>query len=74
MGAVVIFCTVPNKDEAKKISKALLNENLAACCSTVDKISSMFSWNGEICIWGQLGCLGRSAIRSGCSGAERYLQ
>ena len=49
MGAVVIFCTVPNKDEAKKISKALLNENLAACCSTVDKVSSMFSWNGEIC-------------------------
>lgn len=49
MGAVVIFCTVPNKDEAKKISRALLNENLAACCSTVDKVSSMFSWNGEIC-------------------------
>ena len=49
MGAVVIFCTVPNKDEAKKISKALLNENLAACCSTVDKISSIFSCNGDIC-------------------------
>ena len=42
MGAVVIFCTIPNKDEAKKISKALLNENLAACCSIVDKISSLF--------------------------------
>lgn len=42
MGAVVIFCTVPNKDEAKKISKALLNENLAACCSTVDKLVQYF--------------------------------
>ena len=49
MEAVVIFCTVPNKDEAKKISEALLKEKLAACVSTVDKISSMFLWNEELC-------------------------
>ena len=49
MDAVVIFCTVPNKAEAKKISNALVSERLAACVSTVDKISSIFSWNGELC-------------------------
>lgn len=49
MEAVVIFCTVPNKDEAKKISEALLKEKLAACVSTVDKVSSMFLWNEELC-------------------------
>ncbi len=49
MDAVVIFCTVPNKDEAKKISEALLKEKLAACVSTVDKVSSMFLWNEELC-------------------------
>ncbi len=49
MEAVVIFCTVPNKDEAKKISEALLKEKLAACVSTVDKVSSMFLWNEEFC-------------------------
>ena len=49
MEAVVIFCTVPNKDEAKKISEALLKEKLAACVSTVDKISSMLLWNEELC-------------------------
>ena len=49
MDAVVIFCTVPNKDEAKKISNALVSENLAACVSTIDKVSSIFSWNGELC-------------------------
>lgn len=49
MDAIVVFCTVPNKDDAKKISKALLEENLAACVSTIDKVSSLFSWNGEIC-------------------------
>ena len=49
MEAVVIFCTVPNKDEAKKISEALLKEKLAVCVSTVDKVSSMFLWNEELC-------------------------
>ncbi len=49
MDAIVIFCTVPNKDEAKKISKVLIQESLAACVSTVDKVSSLFSWNEEVC-------------------------
>ena len=49
MDAIVIFCTVPDRDDAKKISKALIEENLAACVSTVDKVSSLFSWNGEMC-------------------------
>ena len=54
MDAIVIFCTVPNKDDAKKISKALIEENLAACVSTVDKVNSMFSWNGEVCTENEL--------------------
>lgn len=49
MEAIVIFCTVPNKKEAKKISKALIELKLAACVSTIDKVDSMFSWNGETC-------------------------
>lgn len=49
MEAIVIFCTVPNKDDAKKISNALINENLAACISMVDKVHSVFSWNSEVC-------------------------
>jgi len=54
MEAIVIFCTVPNKDDAKKISKALIEENLAACVSTVDKVRSLFSWNGEMCFENEL--------------------
>lgn len=49
MEAIVVFCTVPNRDDAKKISKALIEENLAACVSTVDKVHSIFSWNSEVC-------------------------
>lgn len=48
MDFIVIFCTVSSKDEAKTISSALLKEKLAACISTVDKVASMFLWNGEV--------------------------
>ena len=48
MEFIVIFCTVSSKDEAKEISAVLLKEKLAACVSTVDKISSMFLWNGKV--------------------------
>ncbi len=54
MDAIVIFCTVPNKDDAKKISRAIIEENLAACVSTIDKVNSLFSWNNEICTENEL--------------------
>lgn len=54
MDAIVIFCTVPNKDDAKKISKALVEEHLVACVSTIDKVHSLFSWNGETCAENEL--------------------
>ena len=49
MEAIVIFCTVPNKEEAKKISKLLVEKILAACVNTIDKVTSLFSWNNELC-------------------------
>ena len=49
MNAAIVLCTVPNKNDAKKISNALVQENLAACVSTVDKINSIFSWDNELC-------------------------
>lgn len=49
MNAVVVLCTVPNKAEAKKISNALVQEGLAACVSTVEKVNSIFSWDNELC-------------------------
>ena len=48
MDAIVIYCTVPDKRAAKEISKHLLKHRLAACVSAVDKVESMFSWDGEI--------------------------
>lgn len=49
MDFIVIFCTVPNKKEGKEIAKILVEKKLAACVNIVDKIESVFSWDGELC-------------------------
>ena len=49
MDIIVIYCTVPNKKLAKDITKILMKHKLAACVSMIDKVHSVFSWDGEIC-------------------------
>lgn len=49
MDIIVIYCTVPDKKVAKNITKILMKHKLAACVSIIDKVSSVFSWDGEIC-------------------------
>ena len=49
MDIVVIYCTVPDKKIAKNITKVLMKHKLAACVSIVDKVQSVFSWDGEVC-------------------------
>ena len=46
---VVIYCTVPSKQDAKSIAKILLTQRLAACINIIDKVQSVFSWHDEIC-------------------------
>lgn len=49
MEFIVIYCTVPNKKEAQTIAKRLVERKYAACVSIIDKVHSVFSWDGEIC-------------------------
>lgn len=49
MDIIVIYCTVPDKKIAKNITKILMKHKLAACVSIVDKVQSIFSWDGEVC-------------------------
>lgn len=49
MEIIVIYCTVPNKKQAEKIAKLLLENKLAACVSMVNNVVSHFSWEGELC-------------------------
>lgn len=48
MEFVVIYCTVPNKKEGQVIAKALVKNNLVACVNIIDKVDSIFSWDGEM--------------------------
>ena len=49
MDFIVIYCTVPNKKEGREIAKKLLEKKLVACVNIIDKIESIFSWDGELC-------------------------
>ena len=49
MDIIVINCTVPDKKVAKDITKILMKHKLAACVSMIEKVQSVFSWDGEIC-------------------------
>lgn len=49
MEFIVIYCTVPNKKEGKEIAKALVEHKLAACVNIIDKMVSIFSWDGKFC-------------------------
>ena len=45
---IVIFITAANKKEARKIAGGLVKNKLAPCVNIVDKIESVFFWDGKI--------------------------
>jgi periplasmic divalent cation tolerance protein len=44
----IILVTTANREEAEKISKALLNERLIACANIIGPVNSLFWWHGKI--------------------------
>lgn len=46
---LVILCTVPDEETALKISRALVDEKLSACCNIVPGLRSIYFWQGKIC-------------------------
>lgn len=48
MEFIIIYCTVPNKKEGKEIARALIENKFAACINIIDKVESVFSWDGEM--------------------------
>ena len=49
MKLLMIYITTKDKDEARRIGKALVAEKLAACVNILDKMNSFYFWNGELC-------------------------
>ncbi|MEW6616650.1 MAG: divalent-cation tolerance protein CutA [Thermodesulfobacteriota bacterium] len=46
---ITILITASSAEEAVKIGKVLVEEELAACANIIPEIRSIFSWKGEIC-------------------------
>lgn len=51
---IVVLITVPKKKDARKISAALVQKKLAACVNIVDKVDSLFWWQGKVDRAGEL--------------------
>lgn len=48
MEEIVIYITVPNEDEAARISKTLVKEKLVACVNIIKNVRSIYSWQDKI--------------------------
>lgn len=44
----VVFVTCKDKKEAEKISKDIVLRKLAACVNIIDRVESVFKWNGKL--------------------------
>lgn len=44
----IVISTVSSKEEAKKIAKFLLSNQLAACVNIVPKVESVFIWKSKL--------------------------
>jgi len=45
---VAIYSTTGNIEDAKKISRSLVEEKLVACVNIIPKIDSVYRWQGKI--------------------------
>ncbi len=48
MDYIVVYITTPDYETAKKLADYLVNNKLAACVNIVDKIYSIYFWQGNI--------------------------
>lgn len=44
----MVYCTCPDRDTASGLARALVAENLAACCNVVVGLTSVYRWEGKV--------------------------
>ena len=44
---IIVHCTVPSRDEALKIARTLVDKKMAACCSLVPQVTSVYQWENK---------------------------
>jgi len=46
----LIYVTAPSREAAEKIAEAVVTERLAACANILDGVTSIFHWEGNLCL------------------------
>ncbi len=46
--AILVFITVPSREEAEKIARRVVEDRLAACVNIVPQVRSLFTWEGKL--------------------------
>ena len=48
MSVKMVYMTAGDRDEARKIGRSLIDARLAACVNIIDRMRSIFRWEGAI--------------------------
>ena len=51
---LIVFVTTPTVEDGRKIARILVNKKLAACVNILPWITSIYTWEGEICDDGEI--------------------
>ena len=46
--ATVLLCTAPSRKVGQTIAERLLSHKLVACVNMIDKVSSVYTWEGKV--------------------------
>lgn len=46
---LIALVTVPSMDVGREVARALVDRKLAACVNIVPSITSLYTWEGEVC-------------------------
>ncbi len=44
----IVLCTAGSEDEARKIARHLVEQQLAACVNIVPRVESIYRWQGKV--------------------------
>jgi periplasmic divalent cation tolerance protein len=48
MTPLLVVMTASGRDEARRIARTLVEEELAACCNLLGDVESIYRWKGEV--------------------------
>jgi periplasmic divalent cation tolerance protein len=70
---VVVLCTCPDGETARRLAAGLVEARLAACVNILPEIRSIYRWQGETCDEAEVLMIAKTTVR-GYPELERWLR